>query len=252
MEYAYLSEAVKIKTSEETATRGVFEIEGLYAGYGLTIGNALRRALLSSLPGAAVTQLKIKNVAHEFSTLDGVMEDMVELSLNFKKLRFLMHSSEPQVLTLAVKGEKEVTGADIVLNSEIELMNPELVLAHLTSKSAELQIELTVEHGLGYWPVEARKHAEKLPVGAIALDALFSPVTKVNYTIENMRVGDRTDYNRIVLEIETDGSISPSAGLKKVGHILRDHFDKVLEIEAKEFDSPSEKPASAKSKKKSA
>lgn len=250
MEFAYLSEAVKIHTVSETAVSGVFEVEGLYAGYGLTVGNALRRVLLSSLPGAAVTRLKIQNAPHEFTTLDGVAEDMVEFSLAFKRLRFRMHTDEPQVLTLNVKGEKEVTGKDIVLNSQVEIVNPEEVLAHLTNKSAELNVELTVERGLGYWPVEARKQAEKLPVGTIAIDALFSPVTKVNFIVENMRVGDRTDYNRLRLEIETDGTISPSSALRKSGHILKDHFEKVITIEANEFEveKVAEK-AGAKSKK---
>lgn len=250
MEFAYLSEAVKIRTVSETATSGVFEVEGLYAGYGLTVGNALRRVLLSSLPGAAVTKLKIQNVPHEFTTLEGVAEDMVEFSLGFKRLRFQLHTEEPQVLTIDVKGERVVTGKDIVLNSQVSIVNPEEVLAHMTTKSAELHIELTVERGLGYWPVEARKSQEKLPVGAIAIDALFSPVHKVNFIVENMRVGDRTDYNRLRLEIETDGTISPSSALKKSGHILRDHFDKVITIEAKEFEVEGKPAAVTKTKKK--
>lgn len=249
MEFAYLSTTVSVKTVSEDARNGVFEIEGLFAGYGLTIGNALRRALLSSLPGAAATMIKVKGAAHEFTTLPGVKEDMVELSLNFKKLRFRMHTDEPQTLTLSVKGEKEVTGADIELNSEVELLNPQQVLANLTGKSAELSIEIRVERGLGYSTVELRK-TEKLPIGAIALDAVFSPVTKVNYTIENMRVGDRTDYNRLRIEVETDSTVSPSAALKKGASILKDHFDKIHDVPVQEFEE--EIPAAPAKKTKSA
>ncbi len=236
MEISHLSSTVGIKTISEDARKGTFEIEGLYAGYGLTIGNALRRALLSSLPGAAVTYIKIKNVSHEFSTLPGVKEDMVEIIINFKKLRFQMHTDEPQTLLLIAKGENVVTAADIQQNSQAEIINSEEVIATLTEKNAELEIEITVERGMGYSAVESRK-AEKLAVGLIAVDAFFSPVTKVNYTVENMRVGDRTDYNRLRIEIETDGTISPSSALHKIANVLKDHFEKVFAVEVKEFAS---------------
>ncbi|MBI5220243.1 MAG: DNA-directed RNA polymerase subunit alpha [Candidatus Liptonbacteria bacterium] len=251
MEFAYLSSTVVIKTVSEDGRQGVFEIEGLYAGYGLTIGNALRRTLLSSLPGAAVTQLKIKGVPHEFTTLPGVKEDMVELSLGFKKLRFRMHTDEPQVLRLEISGVRTVTGRDIELNPEVELVNPDLEIAHLTTKNAELSIELKVERGLGYWPVEARKGTEKLPIGSVAIDAIFSPVTRVNFTVENMRVGDRTDFNRIRLEVETDTSLTPSSALHKAASILKDHFEKVIQVEVKEPEV-SAAPAVTKSRKKKA
>jgi len=251
MEYTHLSSTVGIKTISEENRKGVFEIEGLYAGYGLTIGNALRRALLSSLPGAAVTYVKIKGVSHEFTTIPGVKEDMVELTLNFKRLRFRMFTDEPQTLLIKVKGERSVTGADIKLNSEVEIVNPEEVIATVTDKSTEFEAEITVERGLGYSPVESRK-AEKLAIGMVGVDAFFSPVTKVNYTVENMRVGDRTDYNRLRLTIETDGTISPSAALHKTASILKDHFEKVFAVEAKEFEvaaKSEEKPKKAKAKK---
>lgn len=238
MEFAYLSSSVVVKTVSEDSKNGVFEIEGLFAGYGLTIGNAIRRALLSSLPGAAVTEIKIKNVPHEFSTLPGLKEDIVELALNFKKLRFRLHVDEPQVLALKMKGETDVTAGDIELNSNVEMINPEEVLAHLTAKDAEIDIEVKVERGLGYIPVEARKSEGRLPIGTIAIDALFTPVQRVNYTIEDMRVGDRTDYNRLRLEISTDGSISPSSALHKASNILKDHFEKVAVVDVKEFDAP--------------
>jgi DNA-directed RNA polymerase subunit alpha len=252
MEFAYLSSTVSIKTVSEDMTNGVFEIEGLFAGYGLTVGNAIRRALLSSLPGAAVTQIKIKNVPHEFSTLPGLKEDIVELALNFKKLRFVSHTDEPQVLALKAKGETTVSAGDIELNSNVTLVNPGEVLAHLTAKDADLDIEVTVERGLGYVPTEARKTEGRLPIGVIAIDAIFTPVTRVNYTVEDMRVGDRTDYNRLRLEVATDGTVSPSSALHKAANILKDHFEKVGMVDVKEFDAPvaEEDGAKKRSRKK--
>lgn len=234
MEYHHLSETVKIKKVSETEKEGVFEIEGLYTGYGLTLGNALRRVLLSSLPGAAITQIKIKGVDHEFSTVGGVKEDVVEITLNLKKIHFRFFAEEPQILTLKVKGEKKVTAGDIKTSAQVEVANKDALIATLTAKNAELEMELTVEKGLGYVPVEARK-TEKLPIKTIALDATFTPVVKVNFTVENMRIGNRTDYNRLRIHLETDGSISPSSALHKAVNILKDHFDKILAIEPKEI-----------------
>lgn len=253
MEYTRLSESVKIKTVSETATEGVFEIEGLYSGYGLTVGNALRRVLLSSLPGACVTQIKIKNVKHEFTTIDGVMEDIVEIALNMKKVRFAFHADEPQTLTLDVKGEKAVTAGDIKTNAQVEVINPEAHIATLTDKKTEFSMEITVEKGLGYVPVEVRK-VEKLPVGVIAIDAIFTPVTNVNFVVDNMRVGERTDFNKVKLTIETDGSIKPSVALHKAANILKDHFAKVAEIadiavESEDEDEEGEEAPKKKGKK---
>lgn len=252
MEYAHLSSTVSIKTVSEDVKSGVFEVEGLFAGYGLTLGNALRRALLSSLPGAAATEIKIKGVSHEFSTLPGLREDIVELALNFKKLRFRLQVDEPQVLSLKAKGARVVTGGDIVLNSEVELANPDEVLGSLTAKDAELDIEIKVERGLGYVPAEARASEGRLPIGTIALDAIFTPVQHVNFTVEDMRVGDRTDYNRLRVEIGTDGTVSPSAALHKAANILKDHFDKVSAVPVQEFDLPkgAEEPKKKKAAKK--
>ncbi len=252
MEYSHLSETVAIKTISEDAKEGVYEIEGLYAGYGLTLGNALRRTLLSSLPGAAVTYIKVKNASHEFTTLPGMKEDLVELILNFKKLRFWMDTNEPQVLLLKKKGEGEVTAGDIETNAQTRLVNSDEVIATLTAKDADLEIEVTVERGLGYSSVESRK-AEKLPVGVLAIDAFFSPVVAVNFTVENMRVGDRTDYNRLKLEIKTDGTITPSMALHKSTNILKDHFEKISAVEVKTVEAgeaKKEKPKKAKAKTK--
>lgn len=234
MESAYLNESVNIRKISEDNTDGIFEVEGLYGGYGLTVGNALRRVLLSSLPGAVITQIKIKGVNHEFSTLPNIVEDIVEIGLNLKKVRFKIHTEEAQTLILKVKGEKEVTANDIELNAQAEVITPDVHIATLTSKNADLEIELKVEKGLGYVPVEARK-LEKLPIGTISLDAFFSPVTRVNFSVENMRVGDRTDYNKLRIEIKTDGSLTPSAAIHRAGNILKDHFEKITKIEIKEI-----------------
>ena len=229
MHYAYLSESVKIKKVSDDGNKGVFDIEGLFPGYGLTLGNSLRRVLLSSLPGAAVTQFKVKGILHEFSTIPGVLEDVVEIGMNLKKLRFKFTADEPQVLTIKVKGEKEITGADIEPNAQAEIVNPETKIFTATDKKADVEIELTVEKGLGYVPVERRK-AGKLEIGVIALDAIFTPVTNVALNVENMRVGDRTDYNRLEIVIETDGSITPSDAMRKASHILVDHFTKIGDL----------------------
>lgn len=248
MQYQYLSEIVNIKKISETDTEGVFEIDGLYTGYGLTVGNALRRVLLSSLPGVAVVKFKIKSANHQFSTIENIVEDVVEIGMNLKKVRFRIFTDEPQVLTLRAKGEKEVTAADIETNAQVEVVNPETRIATLTAKNAELDMELTVEKGLGYVTVEARK-GEKLPIGEIALDALFSPVLAVNFSVENMRVGDRTDFNRLRIEIKTDSTITPSAVLRKASNILQDHFAKMAQIEVKEAE-PSVKAVAGKKEKK--
>ena len=233
MKYEYLSETVTIKTISENAREGVFEIEGLYTGYGTTVGNSLRRVLLSSLPGAAITQVKINGVSHEFTAIPGVVEDMVEIMLSLKRIRFRIHTAEPQVLTLKAKGEGIITAAQIKTNSQVDVITPEARIATLSDKSSELDMELTVEKGLGYVPAESRK-TEKLSIGTIALDAIFTPVVKVNFSVENMRIEDRTDYNRLRLLIETDESITPSQALRKSARILQDHFGKIGEIEATE------------------
>lgn len=249
MQYSYVSESVSAKKASEKDNVGVFHIEGLYTGYGTTLGNALRRVLLSSLPGAAITQIKIKGVNHEFSTLPGMMEDIVEFTLNLKKVRFHFFADQPQTLTLKVKGEKEVTAADIESTPLVQVINKDLVLATLSKKGAELDMELTVEKGLGYVPSEARK-LERLTVGMIVLDAVFSPVQRASVSVENMRVGDRTDYNRLILEIETDGSITPSEALHKASSIMKDHFDKIMAIEVTPTESSAEEKKAKKSAKK--
>jgi len=225
MKYPHIGDSVVIKRIEEDDRRGVFHYEGLYTGYGVTAGNALRRVLLSSIPGAAITKMKIQNVDHEFSTLPGMVEDIVEFSLNLKKVRFHFFADEAQALTLHIKGEREVTAGDIKETAFVKVVNPELHIATLTKKNAELEVELTIEKGIGYVPAESRR-LERLQIGTIILDAIFSPLTRVEFAVENMRVGDRTDYNRLKIEIETDGSITPSEALVRGATILRDHFER--------------------------
>lgn len=249
MQLPNLGESVQIKRISEDAKEGVFEIEGLYTGYGITVGNSLRRVLLSSLPGAAITQVKIKGVGHEFTTIPHVMEDVVELALNLKRVRFRLHTDEPQTLTLKVKGEKTVTAADIEANANVEVITPDEHIATISAKTGELDMELTVERGLGYVPVEARK-LEKLPIGVIALDAIFTPVVRVSYAVENMRVADRTDYNRLRLAIETDGSITPSAALAASAAILQDHFVKIGGLDVKVLEEEKSEPKKKAKKRK--
>ena len=207
----------------EEENRAVFEIEGLWPGYGQTIGNAIRRVLLSSLEGAAITAIKIEGVEHEFSTLPGMREDVVELMLNLKRARFRMHGPGPYAATLAAKGERQVTAADIKTPSQLEVVNPDQPIATLTDKKSALVVDLSVERGIGYQPAEAHQK-EKVPIGTIALDAAFSPLRLVNYEVENMRVGDRTDYNLVRFHIETDGSISSREAFSQAAKILQEQF----------------------------
>ena len=218
-----ISLPMEIKKIEEGANRGTFQIDGLYPNYGVTIGNALRRVLLSSLEGAAITYVKIKNAPHEFATLPGVYETVLDIILNLKGLRVKMFSDEPQILNLDVKGEKEVKASDIQPNSMVQIINPNLHIATLTDKKTDLEIEMTVEKGTGYRPSEEVAR-EKLPVGVILLDSIFSPVTKVNFVVEDMRCKGRVDYNRLIITVETDGTISPGEALQDASNILAQHF----------------------------
>ncbi|MES2953513.1 MAG: DNA-directed RNA polymerase subunit alpha [Patescibacteria group bacterium] len=217
----------KPKIVVEKDSKGVYEIDGLYPGYGHTLGNSLRRIILSSLPGAAITAVKIDGVAHEFSTIDGVKEDVITILLNLKQLRFRLSSDEPQKATIKVSGVKTVTGADLKIPGQVELTNPELEICHVTDKGTTLEMEITIEKGLGYVPKEV--HAkEKVEVGMIAVDAIFTPIRRVNYEVENMRVGDRTDYNRLRISIETDGIISPREALESSVALMIDQLRAIV------------------------
>ncbi len=203
----------KPRIVSESEKGGIYEIDGLYPGYGYTLGNSLRRIILSSLPGAAITHVKIPGVAHEFSTIDGVKEDVVTILLNLRKLRFKISSEEPQTITLSAKGPKEITGADLKLPGQVEILNPEQRICEISGKGA-IEIEITAQRGLGYVAKEIHQK-ERVDIGTIALDAIFSPIRRVNYEVENMRVGDRTDFNRLRMVIETDGTIEPREALER-------------------------------------
>ena len=213
---------------EETGNKGVFEIEELYPGYGATMGNSLRRVLLSSLQGAAVTRAKIKGVAHEFSTVPGIAEDVLTIMLNLKLMRFKMYGDEPQTATLKVKGEKEIRGSDFKLPSQLELINKDIVIAHRTEKSGEFEMELQIERGIGYVPVLEQKK-EKNEIGTLALDGIFTPVQNVSFKVEHMRVGEKTDFDRVLLEVETDGTMRPALAVKTAIEILQKHFERIGE-----------------------
>ncbi len=223
-----------IKIIEQEKNYGKFEIEGLYPGYGVTIGNALRRVLLSSIEGAAVTSFKIKGVHHEFSTINHVPDTVLDIMLNLKQLRVKLHSNEPQLLKLKVEGEKKIYVKDFEANPMADVMNPDLYITAITDKKGKMEMEVVVEKGLGYSLVEERKE-DKIPIGTIAVDAIFSPVRRVNFQIEDMRVGEKTDYNRLIIFIETDGSISPKEALNKASAILKDHFINIEEKFVPEF-----------------
>jgi len=197
----------------EEGNKGVFEIDGLYPGYGHTLGNSLRRIILSSIPGASITSIKIDGVSHEFSTLDGIKEDVIIMILNLKKTRFKMASDEPQTVTLSIKGPKEIYASDIKTGGQVEILNPELYIAEVTGK-VNLSIEMKVEKGLGFISKEAMQK-EKVDIGTIAVDAIFTPIRRVSYEVENMRVGDNTNHNRLRISIETDGTLTPREALSQ-------------------------------------
>jgi DNA-directed RNA polymerase subunit alpha len=212
MEY-HITLPSKPRVVSEEGMQGVYEIDSLYPGYGQTLGNSLRRIILSSLPGAAVTQVKIEGVAHEFATVEGVHETVMEMLLNLKRVNFVLHGDEPQIIRLSAKGPKEVTAADFALPSQVEIKNPEQHIASVSGK-VTLELEATIERGLGYVPREVLTK-DKVEIGTIALDATFTPIRRVNYEVENMRVGDRTDFNRLRILIETNGALSPREALER-------------------------------------
>ncbi len=225
----------------EDATKGIYEIDGLYTGYGHTLGNSLRRIILSSLPGFAITSVKIAGVPHEFSTIDGVKEDVIALLLNLKKVRLAFDGSESQTFTCTLKGPKPVTAGDLSVPSQVRVLNPEQHIAELTAKGSSLEIEITVEKGLGY--VAKEVHAGgKNDVGVIALDATFTPIRRANYEVENMRVGDRTDYNRLRMVIETDGTLTPREALERSIVVMIEQLKAIVGFQEEE---PEEEVADA-------
>jgi DNA-directed RNA polymerase subunit alpha len=215
----------RLVKEETTATEiyAKFAAEPFEPGYGHTVGNSLRRVLLSSLEGAAITSIKVDGAMHEFATIEGVVEDVTDLVLNLKKVLFKAHSREPQTLLLSVNKEGEVTAADIQLNQNLELVNPGQHLCTLDKKK-KFEMELEVKVGRGFLPGDENKKPNQ-PIGVIAIDSLFSPVIRVRYAVENARVGQRTDYDRLILEIWTDGRISPDDALTQASAILQHHLD---------------------------
>lgn len=217
-----------LAATSERGHRATFTIEPLYPGYGMTVGNALRRVLLSSLPGAAITAVTFEGVTHEFSTLPYVKEDVVDILLNLKLVRLKVHSDEPVMVSIDVHGEKTVTAADITGNADVEVANPKQVIATLTDKAAKFNVQLTVAKGRGYVPVENREK-ERLALGTIAVDAIYTPIKNVNFTTQNVRVGQMTNYDRLVLDVTTDGTVDPTEAVKQAAKILVDHFQFVLD-----------------------
>jgi DNA-directed RNA polymerase subunit alpha len=235
MEYSItLPSKPRIVSEEEYS--GTYEIDGLYPGYGHTLGNSLRRIILSSLPGAAITSVKIDGVEHEFSTMDGVREDVVTILLNLKKLRFEVLTNEPQTITLSAKGPKKVSGEDLTLPGQVRLLNPNSYICELTDKDAKIDAEFRVERGLGYVPREALKK-DRVDIGEISVDAIFSPIRRVNYEVENMRVGDRTDFNRLRLTIETDGTIEPRVAVEQAIEVMITQLKAIVGFREEELPS---------------
>lgn len=212
----------EIEAGKEEKGKATFAIEPLSPGYGMTLGNSLRRVILSSLPGSAVTAVKIDGVAHEFSTISNVKEDVVQIILNLKQLRVKTHTEE-EYLTLSASGSGVVTAKDIKANPNVEIGNPDLVIATLDNKNAKLEMEIKVEQGRGFVAIEKRE-SDKLPVGWIAIDALYAPIKKVRYNVEKTRVGQMTDLDKLVIEVETDGTITPREAIEQASEILVDHF----------------------------
>lgn len=211
----------------------VLVMEPFFHGYGHTVGNALRRVLLSSLQGAAVIAVKIKGASHEFQAVPNVKEDVLEIILNLKQLRLKVFSDEPVKLTLHAKGDKKVTGKDILANSDVEVANPNLHIATITDKNGELEMEITVAKGRGYVPTEERGK-EKAELGTIAVDALYSPIRSVGYKVDDVRVGQVTNYDRLTLTIETDGTVDADEAIRSSAKILIDHFALLTGVSAGE------------------
>ena len=214
-------ESPQIEPVEEVGAYAKYEAGPLQAGYGVTIGNALRRVLLSSLEGAAVTSIQVRDVYQEFSTIPGVKDDVTQIVLNIKRLRLKSFANHPVQLRLAKSGAGPVTAADIIESADVEIVNPELVITTLDSDDVTLEMDLTVERGVGYLGAE---RSEQLPIGVIAVDAIFTPVRKVNYWVESMRVGQMTNFDKLTIEIETDGTVSPEDALSRASRVLVEQF----------------------------
>ena len=229
----------KPKVISEEGVSGVYEIEGLYPGYGHTLGNSLRRIILSSLPGVAVTSVKITGVSHEFSVMDGVKEDVITILLNLKKIRMRFATEEAQTISLKIKGEKVVTAGDLILPGQVEVLNPDQIIATITSKNTELEMEITAEKGLGFVSKEMLEK-NRVDIGTISMDGIFTPIRRASYEVENMRVGDRTDFNKLKIAIETDGTISPKDALTQSIEIMINQLKAIVGFKEEEVVSVTE------------
>lgn len=218
----------KFELNETGPNKASLVIEPLFEGYGLTIANALRRVLLSSIPGAAVTSVKIEGVEHEFSAMKGIKEDVVDIILNFKKLRMKIHTDEDVRLLINAKGKKKVTAADIESNADVEVINKDLHLATLTDAKSKFVVEIIANRGRGYIPTEVRDD-EKKEIGMIAIDSIYTPIVTVGMRVENVRVGQVTNFEQVSLDIETDGTIDIKEAVGLAGQILADHFSLLVE-----------------------
>lgn len=218
-------EKPKIETVEisEDATYGKFIVEPLERGYGTTLGNSLRRILLSSLPGAAVTSVQIEGALHEFSTIDGVVEDVTTIILNLKKLALRIYSDEEKVLEVDVQGEGKVTAADIIFDSDVEILNPELHIATLDT-NGHLKMRITAQRGRGYRPADVNNHDDR-PIGVIPVDSIFTPVSKVTYQVESTRIGQDANFDKLTFDVETDGSIRPEEAISLGAKIFTEHLN---------------------------
>lgn len=228
---------IEVQTDTATGFYGKFSAEPLERGFGTTLGNALRRVLLSSLQGGAITSVRIENVQHEFSTIVGVVEDVTDIVLNLKEVRLRMHSPEPRTITLEAKGPKRVRAGDIQTDPMVEILNKDLHIAEL-SENATLKMEMTVRMGKGYVPAE-RNLEENAPIGTIPIDAIFSPIRKVNFSVTNARVGQQTDYDKLQLEVWTDGSALPADAMAYAAKILKDQLTVFINFD-EEFEVPEE------------
>lgn len=238
----------KPRVVEEVGNKGVFEIDGLYPGYGHTLGNSLRRIILSSIPGASITAIKIDGVSHEFQTMDGIKEDVIVMILNLKQVRFKMSSDEPQTVTLSIKGPKEVTASDIKSGGQVEVLNGDLHIVSVTGK-VNLNIEMKIEKGLGFISKEAYQK-EKVDIGTIAVDAIFTPIRRVSYEVENMRVGDKTNHNRLRIAIETDGTLSPREALSYSIETMIHQLKAIVDFKEPEEEKVEKKVSKAKDEEK--
>lgn len=236
------------KIIKEDGFKGFYQIDGFYPGYGHTIGNSLRRVILSSLPGTAIISVKIEGVEHEFSTIEGIKEDIIRILLNLKKVRIKLLSDEPQVLKLKVKGIKDITAGDITKTGQVEILNPEQAIATITTAKGSLDMEITVRKGLGYISKEVLQK-EITGIGTIVLDASFTPIRRASYEVENMRVGDRTDFNRLHIFIETDGTIMPKEALEKSIEIMVKQLKAIIGFEEKEVEISEEEIKEAEKEK---